>query len=229
MDALGEEIRKRGGNIFLNASVESLIVEDEIAKGIVVNGEKRIYDAIISTIPLPAFLRLIPESVQGPYWNHLRNIDSIGVVCVFLRTTMPFSKYFWINISDPRIELAGVIEYTNLNPLSHLGGDSIIYLPQYLPSQVEKFSKPNNEIINEYVGYLKIINPLFDHQYIKEAFVFREKYAQPICEVGFTRDMPEMRTPLHGLYLTDSSQLHPDDRTISNSLGLGKKVAALFQ
>ena len=102
-----------------------------------------------------------------------------------------------------------------------------MYLPQYLPSTVDKF-KPNDQIIQEYLSYLKIINPGFNEQYVKEAFVFREKYAQPICEVGFTRDMPEMRTPLQGLFLTDSSQLHPDDRTISNSLGLGKQVAALL-
>jgi len=37
-----------------------------------------------------------------------------------------------------------------------------------------------------------------------------------------------MRTPAKGLYLTDSSQLHPDDRTISNSLGLGKTAASLI-
>jgi len=56
--------------------------------------------------------------------------------------------------------------------------------------------------------------------------VFREKYAQPICEVGFMKDMPDFRTPPRGLYLTDSSQPHPDDRTISNSLGLGKSAAS---
>jgi protoporphyrinogen oxidase len=221
MDALGDEIRKRNGTILLNASVESLILDHESVQGITVNGEKKNYDAVISTVPLPAFLRLLPDSVEGPYWTHLRNIESIGVLCVFLRMTKPFSKYFWINISDPRIELAGVIEYTNLNPLPHLGGDSIIYLPQYLPSSVEKFSRSNEQIIREYVGYLKLINPSFQEQHIKEAFVFREKYAQPICEIGFTKDMPDMRTPFHGLYLTD-------DRTISNSLGLGKKVAELL-
>jgi protoporphyrinogen oxidase len=228
MDALGDQIRKRGGNVFLNASVQSLIVDGEKIRGMIVDGEQRLYDTVISTVPLPAFLRLLPDNVQGPYWNHLRNIDSIGVLCVFLRTSRSFSKFFWINISDPRIELAGVIEYTNLNPLRHLGGDSIIYLPQYLPSSLEKFSRPNEQIVSEYVSYLKMINPSFNEQYIKEAFVFREKYAQPICEIGFTKDMPDMRTPLRGLYLTDSSQLHPDDRTISNSLGLGKKVAALL-
>jgi protoporphyrinogen oxidase len=228
MDALGEEIAKRGGNIQLKASVDGLIIEDSKATGVIVNGEKKYYDSVISTVPLPAFLRLIPETFQGEYWNHLRNIDSIGVLCVFLRTKKKFSNYFWINVNDPRIDLAGIIEYTNLNPLRHLGGDSILYLPQYLPSTVDKFSKPNDQIIQEYFGYLKLIHPGFNEQFVKDTFVFREKYAQPICEIGFTKDMPDMRTPLRGLFLTDSSQLHPDDRTISNSLGLGKRVAALI-
>lgn len=229
MDALGDRIRANRGTIHLNASVQSLIVENGRIRGLIVNGKEQPYDTVISTVPLPAFLRLIPPDLQGEYWNKLRNIESIGVLCVFLRTTKSFSNFFWINISDPRIQLAGLIEYTNLNPLRHLGGDSILYLPQYLPSTVEKFSAPDREIIHEYLGYLKLINPNFAEHYVKEAFVFREKYAQPICEVGFTKDIPSMKTPLDGLYLTDSSQLHPDDRTISNSIGLGKKVAEIVK
>jgi len=226
MDALGEEIRKRSGILHLNSQVQQLILEDNSVKGIIADGKERLYDAVVSTVPLPAFLRLLPSSLDGDYWKHLRNIESIGVMCVFLRTTKSLTKFFWTNISDPRIELAGVIEYTNLNPLPHLKGDSIIYLPQYLPSTTDKFKRQDNEIIEEYLGYLKLINPAFTTDQVKQALVFREKYAQPICEVGFTKDIPDFRTPLHGLYLTDSSQLHPDDRTISNSLGLGKSATS---
>jgi protoporphyrinogen oxidase len=123
MDALGEKIRNKGGTIHLNASVERLITEQNRVRGIVANGMERLYDAVLSTVPLPAFLRLIPETAEGEYWNKLRNIESIGVLCVLLRTTKSFSKYFWINVSDERIRLAGLIEYTNLNPLPHLGGE----------------------------------------------------------------------------------------------------------
>ena len=226
MDALGDEIRKRGGILRLNAQVQQLMLQDNSVTGIIADGKEHMYDAVVSTVPLPAFLRLLPASVDGDYWTHLRNIESIGVMCVFLRTSKSLTKFFWTNISDPRIELAGVIEYTNLNPLSHLNGDTIIYLPQYLPSTAEKFKRSDDEIIEEYLGYLKLINPAFAADQVKQALVFREKYAQPICEVGFTKDIPDFRTPLRGLFLTDSSQLHPDDRTISNSLGLGKSAAS---
>src|SRR5262249_7942490 len=122
MDALGDQIRKNGGTIVLKASVERLILEGETCKGIVVNGKEHLFDAVISTVPLPAFLRLIPAELQGAYWTQLRNIDSIGVMCVFLRTSQSMTRFFWTNINDPRIELAGMIEYTNLNPLPHLKG-----------------------------------------------------------------------------------------------------------
>ena len=41
--------------------------------------------------------------------------------------------------------------------------------------------------------------------------------------------LSQYRTPVKGLYLTDSCQLHPDDRTVSNSIGLGKRVAQLVR
>ncbi|MBE0557481.1 MAG: FAD-dependent oxidoreductase, partial [Proteobacteria bacterium] len=226
MDALGQKVREGGGTITLGASVDGLLVSGNTVSGLRINGQERPFDAVVSTVPLPAMLRLLPSSLEGPYWTQLKNIESIGVLCVFLRLTRPLTQYFWTNISDPGIDLAGVVEYTNLNPLPHLGGDSVVYLPQYLPSTAEKFRAADEEIIREYLGYLSKISPSFSPTDVRQAFVFRDKYAQPICEIGFTKDIPDIRTPLEGFYLTDSSQLHPDDRTISNSLALGRRAAA---
>jgi protoporphyrinogen oxidase len=227
MNRLGEEISKHDGAILMDSPVDRLLIEGQTVKGLVVNGREETFDCVVSTIPLPAFLRLIPDSTRGAYWQKLRNIVSIGVRCVFLRTSQGLTRFFWTNISDPNIPLAGVIQFTNLNPLPHLRGDHVIYLPQYMPANTEEFRKPDRQVIAECLGYLKQMNPQFSEGSVKTALVFREQYAQPICEIGFTKDMPDIRTPLRGLYLTDSSQLHPDDRTISNSLGLGRRAARL--
>ena len=40
--------------------------------------------------------------------------------------------------------------------------------------------------------------------------------------------MPAMGTPIHGLYITDSSQYYPEDRTLSASVKLGSSVAELL-
>jgi hypothetical protein len=78
-----------------------------------------------------------------------------------------------------------------------------------------------------YCDYLSRIRADFQKEWVRGWWVFRNRFAQPICQIGFRDHVPAIQTPIRGLYLTDSYQLHPDDRTISNSSGLGRTAARL--
>ena len=147
---------------------------------------------------------------------------------MLLRLKRQFSPYFWTNVSDPRFGIAGIIEYTNLNRERCPNGDSLVYIPQYLPSDSPRYMMEDQKLLDEYVGYLALLQKGFDKSEVRESWVFRDRYAQPICRVGFTAEMAGIASPIDGLYLTDSHQLFPDDRTIGNSIGLGKKAARLI-
>ena len=223
---LAEEIRSRGGEIHTEAPIERIAVENGKVQGVVCGGTLYPADAVISTIPSIALLRLV-EHPDDDYFNILANIDYIGVMCALLRLKRSFSKYFWTNISDPQIPLAGVIEYTNLNPCPDLGGSRILYLPLYLPATSGRYAVNDDELLREYIRYLQIIRPDFDADWIEGWHVFRDEYAQPICEVGFTQYIPPIPSSLPGLFVTDSCQLHPEDRIVANSIHLGERAAAL--
>jgi protoporphyrinogen oxidase len=226
IDALERRFLQKGGRALRGVTVQEIEVREAGVAGISYNGQHRAFDVVISTIPTPAFAAML-NGASPEYLQKIARIDSIGVMCVLLRLRKSLTPYFWTNISDPAISLAGVIEYTNLNPCPHFGGDSIIYLPQYLPSTDERYAMSDDRLLEKYTGYLKRINPGFSDAWIRECHVSRDKYAQPVCEVGFSKHTPGIETPFKGLYLTDSCQLHPDDRTVSNSIGLGKRVAQL--
>ncbi len=81
--------------------------------------------------------------------------------------------------------------------------------------------------MEEYISGFKLINPEFDPSWILASNIARSKRAQAICSVGFKEIMPSMKTPVEGLYITDSTLYYPEDRTISASIRLGKKAAAL--
>lgn len=228
IDKLSQIITQAGGKIIKNAKCEKILIENNKVKGIIYNGTIYNYDIVISTIPSPLFLEIINNNADDEYFRKISQIKSIGVMCVFMRITKPFTRNFWLNISDSRIPLAGVIEYTNLNPCDYLNGDKIIYIPQYLPADSEEYNLADDKIIQEYIDYLKMINPEFNKNWIKQVYIFRDKYAQPICELGFTKYIPSIKTPIEGLYMTDSYQLHPDDRAVSHSIGLGKEAARLI-
>jgi protoporphyrinogen oxidase len=226
IDALERRFLHNGGRVFKGVAVQEIEVREAGVASISHNGQRQAFDVVISTVPTSAFAAML-NGASPEYLQKVARIDSIGVMCVLLRLKRSLTPYFWTNISDPAISLAGVIEYTNLNPCPHFGGDSIIYLPQYLPSTDERYTLADARLLEEYTGYLKRINPGFSEDWIREYHVSRDKYAQPVCEVGFSRYKPGIKTPIKGLYLTDSCQLHPDDRTVSNSIGLGKRVAQL--
>ena len=91
-----------------------------------------------------------------------------------------------------------------------------------------RYKATDQELYDEYVPMLRVINPEFDASWIKEWHVFRTPYAQPIFTTGFRHLMPSHRTPVRGLYVTDSTQFYPEDRTISAAIHQGRIVAEMI-
>jgi protoporphyrinogen oxidase len=225
---LARHIVETGGEIHTETSIERIVVENGAVCGVIAGGKMYPADAVISTIPSIALCHIV-DHPDDAYFDILKNIDYIGVMCAMLRLKRPMSRFFWTNISDPEIPLAGIIEYTNLNPCPDLDGSRIVYLPLYLSATSERYAVSDEDLLHEYIGYLRTVQPDFDETWIEEWSVFRDEYAQPICEVGFTKYVPPIVSSLSGLFVTDSSQLHPEDRTVSNSINLGRQAATLVQ
>ena len=131
IEALGEDFRRRGGRIVLDAPVEQILMEGGQATGVRVGGETMRAEAVISTVTTSRF-RQLARGLDGDYVRGLERIPTIGIFCLFLRLREQVTPFFWVNTHDPRVPFAGMIEYTNLNPLPELGGDRILYVPQYL-------------------------------------------------------------------------------------------------
>jgi protoporphyrinogen oxidase len=224
LDGLARDFASRGGKVQLSAPVEQILFEGGRASGVRVGGETLPSEIVISTITPPRF-RAIAASLEGPYMEKLARIPTIGIFCLFLRLERSVTPFFWVNANDARVPFAGMIEYTNLNPMPEFGGDTILYIPQYLPAEDPRYLLPDDEVISRYTDALAAINPLFDRKWVRFAQVFRDRYAQPICLTDYKETTPGIATPVPNLFLTDSCQLHPHDRTISGSLGLGKDAA----
>jgi len=226
LEGLGRDFEGRGGRLVLKAPVEQILIEDGRATGVRVGGETIPADAVISTVTTSRF-RQLAQGLDGPYVRALERIPTIGIFCLFLRLKRRVTPFFWVNTSDRRVPFAGMIEYTNLNPLPELGGDHILYVPQYLSADDPRYAQTDEEVLRRYTDALALINPAFDPDWVRFSAVFRDRFAQPICLTDYQTTTPAVQTPVPNLFLTDSCQLHPHDRTISGSFGLGKEAARL--
>jgi len=195
--------------------------------GVRVDDEFIACDAVISTVALPGLAQLLPSQLED-YAAKLRRVSYIGIVCALFSLKYPLSSTFWMNINDPRISFNGLIELTNLNQNLRAAGLNVLYIPFYLPTSEPRYSFSDDDLATEYASMLRLINPAFGLDWIKERYVFRASYAQPICVTNFVDLMPEPRSPVCGLYVTDSTQFYPEDRTIGAAIRLGRKVARMI-
>jgi protoporphyrinogen oxidase len=130
-----------------------------------------------------------------------------------------------MNINDPQIEIPGLIEYTNLNPLD---GTSIIYAPYYMPQTHPKYRRDFQTFINETLGYMKLIRPDFDpSSQVLASTASRYEFAQTVCSPGFYAALPPMRSQVSGLFMADTSHYYPEDRSISESMRIGARLASM--
>ncbi len=226
VDRLTEELDRGQVDVRLETGVDAIVMREGRAVGLSINGEEVPYDAVISTAALPLLVKLLPDAA-ATYREELARIQYLDVVCMILKLRHPISRNFWLNVNDPDIAFNGVIEYTNLNPRADLGDTHIAYIPFYLKADAPRLTMDDAEMFDEYCAALAKINPAFERSWVVDYRVFRARYAQAVCTKHFAKQVPAQRSPIEGLYVCDSTQLYPSDRTISGMIGLGRRVGAL--
>ncbi len=223
VDALAGAIERRGGRLRFDAPVRHIVVEGDAVRGVeTASGEMVPASAVICTVPLPyvpSMLRRDAGALAGRY----EGFDNVAVACVIHKLRRSVSGNFWVNISDARIAIPGFVEFSNLRPV---GGETIVYVPYYMPASHEKFSWPDAALGDESFGFLQRVNPALRESDRIGTHVGRLRYAQPVCTVGFASRLPPSSTPVRGLQIADTSFYYPEDRGVSESIRYARRMAA---
>jgi protoporphyrinogen oxidase len=220
LEAMKLDIEKNGGIFFLGTPVQKVVIENQALVGVQVKGQLEVFDQVISTIPLPYIVSLIPD-LPSKIKNQFATKNNIAVVCVIVKLRKPVSPYFWLNTNDPEMDIPGVIEYSNLRPLEC----SIVYVPFYMPAEIAQYQETDEQFKSKVKRYLSKINPELEEGDFVQLHVSRYRFAQPICEPGFMETLPSPNLPITGLWVADTSYYYPEDRGISESIAFGRKMA----
>jgi protoporphyrinogen oxidase len=223
LEQMAQDICRRGGRILLNQGIDEVITQEGCVTGVSAGDRFEAYDGVVSTVPMQYIPRMVP-TMPKDFIQQIAHIENIPVACVILKLKHPISVNFWMNISDESIEIPGVIEYSNLNP----GDDptqTILYAPFYMPKTHPKWQLSNDALIEEVLGYLPRLNPSFSRDWLLASHCHRYEFAQTICPPGFQDTLPPMRTPVEGFFMADTAYYYPEDRSISESVAVGRTLA----
>ena len=241
LDAYIEAIRERGANIHMNSPIARIEHADGRVRGLrVAPGASSSsasvepataglleFDAVASTLPIPIARELV-DGLEAGYRHQLAQMRQVGVVCTLLKLSARLSDMFWINVHDEDAPLLGILEFTNLVSPTEFNGHHLVYLPLYLNPEDPRFSMPDDELIEHHLGMIGTLFPHFDRENVIDHRVFRAKLAQPVCFTGFRRALPPVETPVRGLFISDTSHYYPEDRSISQGIGLAKSTARMI-
>ncbi|MBV9172610.1 MAG: FAD-dependent oxidoreductase [Chloroflexi bacterium] len=226
-DALGDRVAALGGRVLTGTAATS-ITSDRAITVMTDGGESFRFDQLLVTLPTRLFMRLAP-SLPSDYVARYQGPEHYGAHVLILgldRTLIP--NVYWLNINDRDLPFLALVEHTNFLPVGDYGGLHLIYLGNYLPMDDPRFSQAEPEVLDSYVVSMRRIRPEFDASWIKQHWLFRAPYAQPIVTTNYLEQLPPHETPLPRVYLANMAHVYPQDRGQNYSMRLGEHMARLM-
>jgi protoporphyrinogen oxidase len=221
VDRLVAEIDAMGGTLRLATPVDRVETEGGRVTGVTTAQGTHPHDHVISTVPTPFVSAMIPDLSEQER-GKLDAIDNIGCICLLLKLKKRVSPHFWLNVMDERMDIPGIIEFSNLRELP----DHVVYVPYYMPTTHPKWQQGDATFIADAMAYLTFINPDLTDDDLIDSTVGRLRHAQPVCTPGFLDKIPPVQTSIEGLQVADTCYYYPEDRGISESVRLARKMAA---
>ena len=232
VDRLTAVVGELGGRIRLNCPAES-IRRDGDGLWVTAGGAAERYDAALVTTS-PALLAHLAPDLAGDYLRQILALKSMGAVVMTLalkHSLLGDSGTYWLNIPATSADKAGgvpflaLVEHTNYIDRSHYGGDHIVYCGDYVTPDHPYMTMSQEELEQLFVGVLHRFNPTFRPEWVRRSWLFRARYAQPVPGLNHSRAIPDLRTPLPGLYFASMSQVYPWDRGTNYAVEIGRRAA----
>ncbi|MCA8336439.1 NAD(P)/FAD-dependent oxidoreductase [Burkholderia multivorans] len=222
LEGMRRYIEANGGEFRLGTPVSKVVIENGRVAGVEAAGQSHAFDKVISTIPLPYVPRVMPDLPKDILEKFAR-VKNVAVVCVITKLRKPVTANFWLNTNDPDMDIPGIVEYTNLRPLDA----HVVYVPFYVPGEHPLYQQADSVFIDKVKRYLMKINPAITPDDFIDVRASRYRFAQPVCEPGFADHLPPIQLPVEGLLVADTSYYYPEDRGISESIGLAREMARM--
>jgi protoporphyrinogen oxidase len=226
MDAFADALTNEGADIRLQTPVRSIEAQEEKLMVSTEQGTEEFDQCLVTTSP-QILTRLTP-SLPEDYLGRLRELKSMGAVVLILALRHRLSEegVYWHNLPKTAgFPFLALVEHTNYLSPDYFGGDHIVYCGDYLEPEHEYFQLTKEELLDRFLPQLERVNQDFSPDWVKETWLFRTSYAQPVPPVNHSQSIPDIKTPIPGLWFASMSQVYPWDRGTNFAVKIGREAA----
>jgi protoporphyrinogen oxidase len=228
LNRLADVVRSRGADIRLGGPVTGIQRNADETLTVQTASDAASFDAIVSTSSPALMARLAPD-LPAAYSEKLRAMKSMGAVVLVLALRRRLTKYYWHNVpKEAGYPFLSLVEHTNYIGPEHYGGDHLVYCGDYLDRDHEYFGLSQDDLLGRFLPALERFNPDFERAWVKESWLWKTPYAQPVPPVHHSQNIPAIRTPVRGLYFASMSQVYPWDRGTNYAVEIGRRTARMI-
>lgn len=204
--AIEQTLERNGATIRLNTRIDA--IEREGERMVVRIGDERLsFDSVVATSPLIQFQKLT-QSLELPDSIRSLELDYQGVVSAVFIMREPLTPYYWMPVVDSGATAQGIIEMSNLVPLTRSDGMYVTYLVNYTHRSGEYFARSEDELLAAYRADLERLFPDAAAS-IEDAFLFRAPFVEPIWPLGYRSKRPSSSVIPGRLYMASTAQVYP--------------------
>jgi len=220
IEAMADRIKSMGGKIHLRKPISKIVIEQNKANGVLVDGELHSFDKLISTVQPPIFQKMIPDA-GSEYRDFLAHTKYLGIICPIMILDRALSGYWTLNLTEDNIPFTGVIETTAYIDPKFVGGHHLVYLPKYTAPDSPYQKMTDEEIKVLWLNHIEAMFPGFQRQWIRYFLIHRERYVEPLHLLNETHLIPPTQTPIKNLYLATNAQIYP---ALTNGESISRKA-----
>ena len=184
------------------------------------------FDRLAVTLPTRLFLRLargLPEAYRTRWEQGPLHLGAHCLVLALDRPLMP--PVYWLSIADPGLPFLAAVEHTNFLP-----GERLRWAPPALPRQLPADGPravrcEDGRVLDTFLPHLRKLNPAFEPSWVREHWVWKAPFAQPVVTDGYLQRFAATRDAAARALPANMAHVYPQDRGQNYSLRLGEKLA----
>lgn len=226
MRALDQRLAELGVMVRGHSSVDQISKRSDGRFDVrLTDGDCLVFDRVIATTPAGAITRMCPDLNQREI-ELLSAIEYLGVVCVSMVLRQPLSPYYVTNITDQWVPMTAVIEMSTVVDPKQFGGNSLIYLPKYLPSEDGGLDESDELVIERFTAALEKMHPHFRREDVVATRVARAKKVMAIPTLGYSGKLPPVKTSVEGFYALNSAHIVSGTLNVNETIELADEKFA---
>jgi protoporphyrinogen oxidase len=227
VDALAKRLAALGVEVVLDTTVSKLQTHPNNQVEVIWSNGKALFDSVLCTLPSRIFSQFIAQDAHATpaYLQKLEAMLYLGALCTVFTSPQSLSRYYWHNVHDTKSPFLVFLQHTNLVPAKWYQGQHVYYLGAYLPTDHELFMSAESEIERQFFASLKCTFPMFDPAQVTYIRTTKLPHAQHVVTTQYKEIRPEVQTPLPHVYLSNFSQIFPEDRGVNFAIQAGESAA----